>query len=263
MPPKTKGPYRKYAPPGTARRVKQEVSAVRIQKAVRTYLNKNIETKHASMTSTDYSQIGHNSFITLDPTLLATTQGITDPKATNTACRIGDNITLKGVSIRMMIELNNRYSDVSYRILIIKCAKGDTPSASNLYVGLSGNKMLDKIDRERYTVCYEKWGKITSRNMNMGSGGTVITTGLGNYEPSPNIGGNYQSRATKIIKIWLPYKRFQKSPTLQYENGSSQLKFFDYHTLIYAYSNYDTSELLGFNVLAVNDYVKEIYFKDA
>jgi len=241
-----------------ASKIKQMTSAVKIQRAVRTYMNKNIETKHASLTSTDYQQIGHNSFITLDTSILGTTQGVQDPRAASSLCRIGDNITLKGVSIRMMLELNERYSDVSYRILVIKCAKGDTPTAANLYVGLSGNKMLDKIDRERYTVCFEKWGKIKAPNM-------ATSASAAGGEGSGAFDGNAQrfSRATKIIKFWLPYKRFQKSPTIQYENNSTQVKFFDYHTLIYAYSNYSTSEALGYNVLAINDYVKEIYFKDA
>jgi len=38
-----------------------------------------------------------------------------------------------------------------------------------------------------------------------------------------------QSRATKIFKISIPGKRFVKGGVLQYENGSSQPKFYDYH----------------------------------
>ncbi len=49
---------------------------------------------------------------------------------------------------------------------------------------------------------------------------------------------------------------------IQYENNAGQVKTYDYSILIYAYSNYNTSAALGYNVLAVNDYVKQIYFKD-
>ncbi len=71
------------------------------------------------------------------------------------------------------------------------------------------------------------------------------------------------SRQTKIVKINLPGRLFNKSGVIQYENGSSQVKFYDYHFIVYAYSNYSTSQLLGYNVLAINDYVKEMYYKDA
>ena len=63
--------------------------------------------------------------------------------------RIGDKIKLTGVSIKFMTELNERYSDVTFRCLIVKAAKGDVPTWSTLVNGLSGNKMRDKIKRER------------------------------------------------------------------------------------------------------------------
>jgi len=45
-------------------------------------------------------------------------------------------------------------------------------------------------------------------------------------------------------------------------NGNVQ-KFFDYTLFIYAYSNYSTSDALGFNVLRVNDYIRMMYFTDS
>lgn len=38
-----------------------------------------------------------------------------------------------------------------YRILVVKCAKGDTPTSSTIWTGTSGNKMIDTINSERYT----------------------------------------------------------------------------------------------------------------
>lgn len=253
--------YKKYG--GKAK----VLPAVRtIQAVVRRALAKNIETKNAVISTTDYQQIGHNNFIALEAgTLLGMTQGVQDNNITTSQVRIGDEINLKGVSIRMMLELNERYSDVNYRILVIKSAKGDVPTKATLYNGLSGNKMLDTIDRERYSVLYEKWGKIKNDTMSGGAGATQDSSVA---EPSTGIYKGFNiytfSRVTKMIKFWLPASKFTgKSGQIKYENNSSQVKFFDYHVLIYAYSNYTTSELLGYNVLAVNDYVKQIYFKDA
>lgn len=234
-----------------------------VAKAVKSALAKNIETKQSNHTNTDYQQIGHNNFITLDQLVLGTTQGITDPATTQGNNRIGDQISLKGVSFKMMLELNERYSDVSYRILVVKTAKGDVPTKALLYNGLSGNKMLDTLNRERYTIVFEKWGKMKSPNIasnGTASGGTLTQAGTFDMLNGQQ---TLLSRATKIVKFYIPYNKFQKSPILQYQDGTSQLKFFDYYVLIYAYSNFSTSEALGFNVLAVNDYIKTMYFKDA
>ena len=238
-------------------------AATQLQAAVRSAIARNIETKRSNHTSTDYVQIGHNNFVTVDELLLGTTQGVEDPTTTQGNNRIGDEITLKAVSIKMMLELNERYSDVTYRILVIKTAKGDVPTNATLFNGLSGNKMLDTLNRERFTICYEKWGKIKAPNMTIGDSSTSAGTSTGIYYNSGSAQTNFLSRATKIVKFYLPFNKFQKSPILKYQNGTSQLKFFDYRVVVYAYSNYNTSEALGYNVLAVNDYVKTMYFKDA
>jgi hypothetical protein len=72
-----------------------------ISRMVDKKLNKNIETKTACSTSADGAQIFHNNFITRSTNLLWTTQGVGDPKNINTSCRVGDQINLSGVSIKM------------------------------------------------------------------------------------------------------------------------------------------------------------------
>jgi hypothetical protein len=176
--------------------------------------------------------------------------------------RIGDKILLSGVSIKAMFELNERYSDVTIRILVIRSAKGDTPTFNTLWNGASRNKMIDTIDIERYSVMAGKTFKITAPNRGILPAGTqAIGSGWA-------VGGESLSRATKIVKIWIPGAKFSKSRVIQYENGSTQVKFFDYHLLYYAYSNYDTSEVGGlpptsYNIARVNDEVIKMYYKDA
>lgn len=261
-------PYKKRAvkkPKATKRKYTKKTSAKSVTAIVKRILNKQLETKSALSTTTDYQQIGHNSFISLAAgDLLATTQGTADPNTSVLGCRIGDQINLKRVNISMMLELNERYSDVTYRIFVVKSAKDDALSPGFFFTGLSGNKMLDRVDKERYTVLYEKWGKIKNdtqgggRNVAEDSTITVPATGL--YIAS---GAGFQfSRITKIVKFNLPGKLFGKNGLIQYENGSSQVKMNDYHILIYAYSNYTTSALLGYNVLAVNECIKELHFTD-
>jgi hypothetical protein len=226
-------------------------------------VNKNVETKQSISTDTDAVEIFHNNFITLDNAVLQTTQGISDPMNANTSNRIGDEIILRGVKLKGMVELNERYSDVTIRILVVKAAKGDVPTRTTLFTGMSGNKMLDTINKERYTVLAQKYIKLRAPNV-----GTVgpIDLGPGAVLPSGfyNADSPYQrlSRATKIWKMWLPGSKFKKNRRIVYENGTAQTKFFDYHVLMYAYSNVSTMQDVWY-VARSNDYIKQMYYKDA
>ena len=74
---------------------------------------------------------------------------------------------------------------------------------------------------------------------------------------------NKQSRATKMFSINIPGRKFGRNGVVQYENGSTQTKFFDYHLLYFAYSNFSTSDTLGYNVARVNDAFVKMHYKDA
>lgn len=231
-------------------------------------MSKTVETKHANYTATDGMEIGHNGFVIMDNAILKTTPGPFDPTLNNADCRIGDEINLRGVKMKMMVELNERYSDVTYRLLVVKAAKGDTPTRDTLFNGLSGNKMLDTLNTERYSVIYQKYFKIKAPNPGAvstdGSSTTIVNAvnNAGIYVGNTN---QALSRATRIVNVWIPGKKFRRGGKIQYEQGSSQPKFFDYHALLYAYSNYSTLQdpPVGYYVGRLNDYVKTMYYKDA
>jgi hypothetical protein len=77
------------------------------------------------------------------------------------------------VKVSMMIELNERYSDVTFRLLIVKSAKGDTPTRAMFFNELSGNTMMDTINRERYSIVASKTFKIMAPNMGTNSGTNI------------------------------------------------------------------------------------------
>jgi len=81
-----------------------------IRGVVNKVLKSKIETKRSSNISTQgrYVQINNNEFQSIDTQFLLTSQGATDPMNTNQGNRIGDEITLKGVSLKFMLELNER-----------------------------------------------------------------------------------------------------------------------------------------------------------
>lgn len=234
----------------------------KIKRLIAQQLNKNIETKTSVNTITDGTEILHNNFVTLDDNPLFTSQGVTDPENGKSNNRIGDKINLRGFSMKMMVELNERFSDVTFRLMVVRSARGDTPTRASLFNGVSGNKMLDTFNRERFSILYSKTFKMKAPNTSTTGG--LFTTPL----PPTNLGINqandantYMSRATRIVKMWIPGRKFSRSGVIQYENGGPNPKFFDYHVLLYAYSNYSTSQDI-YAVARVNDIVTQLYFKD-
>lgn len=236
-----------------------------VRRAVSKQFSKNVETKTACYGTTDGGEIFHNNFISMTTNILATTQGTNDPTTSNQNCRIGDVISLRGVSLKMMVELNERYSDVTFRLFVVRAAKGDTPTRATLFNGLSGNKMIDTINKERYTVLFQKYFKIKASNpgVSTNSGGTSeVTEGVTNAGIEYGTNNTYLSRSTRIVKVWIPGSKFVKSGLIKYEDNSSQTKFFDYHVLLYAYSNYTTAQDV-WRIARLNDYCQLVYFKDA
>lgn len=193
--------------------------------------------------------------ITRSTNLLATSQGLTDPMQGSINNHIGDQVNISGISIKMMLELNERYSDVTFRIFVVKCAKGDVPTDANLWNNQSANRMIDTINTERFSIVASKTLKMTAPNH-----GNVGTMGTGGF-----ITGDQEtfSRATRIVKMWIPGKKFGRNGKITYENGTSQVKFFDYCLMVYAYSNIATAQALNWTVGRVNDEVIRMFYKDA
>jgi len=125
-----------------------------------------------------------------------------------------------GVTFAMMLELNERYSDVTFRLMVIQSAKGDTPTNATLWNGGSGNKTLDTSNTEQFSILYTKYVKITAPNQgNTPSGIQTVGSGF-------QVGTNTISRATRIVKFFVPGKKFTRSGILQYENNSQEVNFF-------------------------------------
>lgn len=245
----------KRSPPVNRRPLKKARRGSTLKKKISDIVNSNIETKQSVSSSTDGVEIFHNNFVTLSNNPLFTSQGTFDPETTQTLNRVGDKITVKGLSIRLMLELNERNSDVSFRLMMVKSARGDTPTRATMFKGQSGNKMLDQFNNERYTIMVDKWVKLTARG--------IGTTSLVNAEGIAGTTTNAViSRATKIVKLWIPGNKFAKNGVIQYTNGGGQQKFFDYTFMVYAYSNYSCLQDVYY-VGRVNDSVFQLYYKDA
>jgi len=110
-----------------------------------------IETKSGVTTLPDGIELGHNNLVGFSATLLRTINGDRDMENA-VGNRIGDKITLLSMQIKGMVELNERYSDVGIKVLIIKSAKGDVPtnaveSVKNARWSMSPQEAGDALER--------------------------------------------------------------------------------------------------------------------
>ena len=253
---KRAGTYRVPKRPTKKRRTARSMVKT-VKNLVRRQLNYSAETKTSVYTSVDGAEITHNNFITVDNRPCKTTPGVFDRMNTDGGNRIGDQITLKGMALKMMLELNERFSDVTFRLMVVKAAKGDVPTRDSLFSGVSGNKMLDTLNVERYSIIYQKYIKMRSPNPGAATGFVGVgATGVA------AVGTNQtHSRATRLVKVWIPGSKICRNGKLQYEPDGTQPKFFDYHVLLYAYSNISTAQDI-WAVGRLNDYICTLYYKD-
>lgn len=231
-----------------------------VVKYVKQQFSKKLETKRGTYTSTDGLEIGHNSYITLDANVLATTNGTADPLNTSSGNRVGDEINLKGVNFKFMLQLNERYSQCTFRIMVIRGPSGSA-FTSDIWASASANKMMDTFNYEKYTLIYSKYVVI-----NAGNNGAITTLagttniGSGLYDASTI---QYYSPPSKIVSFNVPGYKFGYGGNIKYQDGQSIVKTYDYKVIVYAYSQFGTSEALGWNVGRVNEYIRQIYFTDA
>lgn len=195
----------------------RERGAVRTARmAAESVFNMHIESKSGVLTYGDGTELNHNRIVLFSSSILSTSQGTADDENTLSK-RIGDNISLRSITIKGMLEFNERYSDVSIKVMVIESAKGDTPNDGSIWQGASANKLLDTFNTEWFPIMKSKFIKMRAANMGNTPSG-VQTVGCEFQTSTATV-----SIATKMFKIVLPGKRFGRKGKLQYENNSHSL----------------------------------------
>jgi len=181
------------------------------------------------------------------------TQGNGDPMTANTGNRVGDEINVRGIRIKLFIELPVDRSNTHFRIMLIKGAKGETFDRTTLFKGDSSNKMLDVINTERFTIVAQKI--VTVKNSNS-TASAINLVGVPSTPANAGIG-------TRLVSMWIPGSKFGKYGHVQYENNSfTQVKFFDYRLIVLCYDWFGTPQ--DANIVGrVNEVMTKMYFKDA
>lgn len=223
-------------------------------------INRSIETKEGQWTSANDIGLPHNQITlvnkasgsALNP--FERINGNEDPMDQNKFQTIGDSICVKGMLVKGFFEGALQRSKVYFRVMLVKYARGDAPTRATLFKNDSGNKMLDVINTERYTVVWQKVFNLSPSNP---PPNTVSGTGVA--EPGVLAG----LVGTKIIKAWIPGYKFGRGGHVQYENqNGTNVKFFDYRFYVLVYDWFGTPQDMN-NVGRINSMFSKVYFKDA
>lgn len=247
----------------------KKVRSQRVNKLVISKVNnlyRMIENKHFTWRTSPNLGLAHNRVTTLqlqsggNLNPFRSVNGTDDPMGTG-GSRVGDMIKCTGLLIRGMFENALNRPKVHYRVMLVKCAKGDTLDDTTFMQAITGNKLIDQINTERFTIVAQKMFTITVQ----GSGAPTSVSATG--EPS----GDEDTRGgigTKTFKMWIPGSKFGPDGRVHFENNSQgQVKFFDYRVVVIVYDWYGTPTGGGLipnnDVGKVNELYTKLYFKDA
>lgn len=224
------------------------------------------ETKTMMFTVNDNQAIGHNNFIYLENSLFAlrlqtiSNDFTTIPKGSV----VGSRYFAKGVSFRFMLENPADRPYVIYRFMVIKAAHGNNPTRADLFEGVTGNKLLDYVDTDKYTIEFQRWIHVKAPN----AGTQSAANANGTYNAADFSGTEtVMTTPKKVVKLYWPCKKhirlhdYSDRETIDGLTDRQRPKNFNHYVLIYAYDNYITPQDLT-TVGRVNDYVSKIYVKD-
>jgi len=217
-------------------------------------LNSMIETKETVQVTGTNISLPHNNIHETGINPFALNIGASEPMS-GTGQRIGDKISVKGMLIKGFFENALNRSRVHYRVMLVRGAKGEGFNRANLFKQIVGNKIIDQMNTERFTIVASKKFTIDCANgAPTSSGGTGVPA----VDPIYNVG-----IGTKAWQMWIPGTKFGKNGNITYENQSTnQVKFYDYRIVIMAYDWFGTPQDAN-NVGKINEMYCKLYFKDA
>lgn len=226
--------YGKYASRGTA--------YDRIAKVVKSISLKNAETKDTHVIAENI-QLYHN-VENIRYSFLYTQQGIGDGDTgtTNYACRVGNEIICRGLSIKLWFANKLDRPNIMYRIIIFKY-RADTTIGSAYKVQGSTNYMIRDIDNEKITVLKSK---LFNLQTSLSASANVV-------------GGGWDLKgkeAHRYVKFWIPMKNMK----LRYkDDNSGSPKYTDIGISIVPYDSYGTLTTDNVASYAISH---KLYFKD-
>lgn len=252
---------RKTGNMGTVSRARRARSYYKLRPIAKKVNNlyKLIENKHFTWRTSSMVDVPHNRSTVLqlqsggplNP--FRSVNGTDDPMGTG-GSRIGDMIKVTGLLIRGMVQNQFSRPKVFYRIMLVKCAKGDTIDDSTLFSGITTNRLIDQMNTERFTILAETHFSVSTAN--------VAQTGTNAAGEPQGTGGGGQG--TRLFKMWIPGSKFGPDGRVHFENNSQgQVKFYDYRVVVVTYDWNHSPTVTATNIGAINECYTKLYFKDA
>jgi len=217
-------------------------------------IERTIETKESAF-NLGNQQVAHNNVYIWGANILETNNGAGDPM-TGIGSRIGDQITLQGLAATFFVEASLERSKVHFRIMLLRGARGASFNRADIFKGMSNNKMIDQLNTEKYSVVAQKRFNVSAPNAVASAIPAIPGNGVPTASTPAGITGN------KIVKFWIPGRKFGRDGVIKYENISGNVKFYDYRWVILAYDWYGTLQDVN-NVGFINEAWTKMYFKDA
>lgn len=195
------------------------------------------ETKYIS-SGVENNQLFHNGGA--GPTYVWFTNMLATAQGSQQFNRVGDEVWPKGLSVRLWLSNKLDRPNVMYRIMVISVPPDQLTATnpSGLFAGAIGNKMLDYVNTDRYTVKYSKL-------IQPFSGDYSLETGAANKEHS------------KMVKFYLPLKG-----KLAYTVDNGALPRYQKHILSLVVIAYDAYGSIATDNIASFSYLARFYFKD-
>lgn len=201
---------------------------------------KQCETKHRTV-QFENQNLNHNSiddFKEFNP-LRGLDQGTDEHQ------RVGDEIIGQRINYKIWLSSKLDRPNVMYRIVVYRCPKHETETNHlNIYEGVSGNKLIDYINTEKYTPVFQKFVKMSGN------------TALG---PDDAI-GNYDWTLKEQSKM-ITFSINLKNQKIKYEPATGFPKYQrdQYRLSILAYDAYGT---LTTDVIGSYALTARVYYKD-
>lgn len=108
----------------------------------------------------------------------------------------GNKVHISGLNMRGVLR-NNIYSPTSFvRLYLVRCPQGQTPTISNLYMGLSSCKLIDRFNYDNWTLIAQKDFRMAPAShtgnfylpQSKPGGGTGANDATGTYWDTPGVG---------------------------------------------------------------------------
>lgn len=204
---------------------------------------KKCETKHTHQIG-ENQQLYHNIPKTIISNVFYTEKGVSDNGAglTNYACRVGEQVIARGLSIKLWFANKLDRPNVMYVVRVFKYYSATHPPTNSPYLSQgSTNVMLRDFDTESYKLI-----KSFRLNLNQGTSERIVTV-TDTFEGA-------EGHAFRKIYIPLKDKKF-----IYMNEGTELQNRMSYGVNVTAYDSYGTPETDNIASVAYN---VKFYFKD-